>query len=453
MTAVNSIASFRPRMIPFGAVRPAFKSGGDTPSAYLERCLEEVDRWEPYVGAFVVLNKEKARDQAKESTSRWRDGRQLSPIDGMPIGIKDILETADMPTQMGSDLFTSWESHRDSASVQALRECGAVVLGKTVTTEFAAPPPRGTRNPWDPSRTPGGSSSGSAAAVATGMIPVALGTQGIGSILRPASYCGCIGFKPTYGSINRGGSHDGLSQSTHGVLASTLEDAWVTLRAIVDHIGGDPGFPGLYGPTEPPPARRPARLAVLQTAGWVGADAAAKCAFEDVLKRMEAEGTKILAATSSEKLAKLERGLSTAMPISLRINAWEMRWPLNTYRNRDSSKISPLLLQRLAEAEAMGVDDYRALLIERERVRGLWQALDPDIEGAVTLSAGGPAPVGLQSSGGPVFAVTSSYLGIPAVSLPLLEIGGLPVGVQLVGFKDRDADLISIARWLAAVAV
>ena len=153
--------------------------------------------------------------RGRAATARWRAGKALSPIDGMPLGIKDIIETADMPTEQGSPLFVGWRTGRDAASVAALREAGAVILGKTVTTEFAATEPRGTRNPWDLERTPGGSSSGSAAAVACGMLPAALGTQVVGSILRPASFCGCVGFKPSVGGINRGGSYDELQPELH----------------------------------------------------------------------------------------------------------------------------------------------------------------------------------------------------------------------------------------------
>src|SRR5205807_6813220 len=142
------------------------------------------------------------------ATKRWRAMRPLSPIDGMPVAIKDIIETADMSTEQGSPLFVGWRTGRDAASVAALREAGAVILGKTVTTEFAASEPRGTRNPWDPERTPGGSSSGSAAAVGCGMVPAALGTQVVGSIIRPASFCGWGGYKPSLGGPNCGGSYD-----------------------------------------------------------------------------------------------------------------------------------------------------------------------------------------------------------------------------------------------------
>jgi Asp-tRNA(Asn)/Glu-tRNA(Gln) amidotransferase A subunit family amidase len=168
----------------------------------------------------------------------------LSPIDGMPVGIKDIIETADMPTEQGSPLFAGWRTGRDAASVATLREAG--------TTEFAATVSRGTRNPWDRERTPGGSSSGSAATVACGMVPAALGTQVVGSILRPASFCGCVGFKPSVGAINRGGSYHYFSQSCTGVLAASLEDAWLVAVNIAARAGGDPGYPGLQGPSDAP---------------------------------------------------------------------------------------------------------------------------------------------------------------------------------------------------------
>jgi Asp-tRNA(Asn)/Glu-tRNA(Gln) amidotransferase A subunit family amidase len=176
-----------PRPAPFLDATARFAVGADSPRAFLERCLQTLAVWEPDIAAFVNLNVEGARAAADLSSKRWRAGKPASPIDGMPVGIKDIIETADMPTEMGSPLFVGWRTGRDAAAVMALREAGAIVLGKTVTTEFAASVPRGTRNPWDLTRTPGGSSSGSAAAVAAGLVSAALGTQGIASIIRPAS--------------------------------------------------------------------------------------------------------------------------------------------------------------------------------------------------------------------------------------------------------------------------
>jgi Asp-tRNA(Asn)/Glu-tRNA(Gln) amidotransferase A subunit family amidase len=270
------------------------------------------------------------------------------------------------------------------------------------------------------------------------------------SILRPASYCGCVGYKPTFGAINRGGSHDGLSQSTHGALSTTLEDAWIVLREIVERSGGDLGYGGLRGPREPPSPRKPGCLALLHTRGWEQADSAAKSAFAKQVDRLQREGIKVIDADKDPSIAAMEECLEPALPSSLRINTWEMRWPLNTYRTRDAAKISPLLLDRLRDAESMTVGDYRLLLAERDRVGEQWEKLASNIDGTIALAAPGVAPIGLNSTGNATFAVVSSYLRSPAASLPSLAVDALPIGVQVIGFRDRDADLIAIARWISA---
>jgi Asp-tRNA(Asn)/Glu-tRNA(Gln) amidotransferase A subunit family amidase len=234
----------KPVMRSYLAVSRKFASGQETPRQFLERSVELLESWELRIGAFVCTNLPAARAAADRSTARWRDGKPVSPVDGMPIGIKDIIETVDMPTEMGSPLFAGWRSEKDAASVRALRDAGAVILGKTVTTEFAASEPRGTRNPWNTAHTPGGSSSGSAAAVASGIVSTALGTQVIGSTIRPASFCGCVGFKPSVNALNREGSHDYQSQSCTGILGASLADVWQVAHEIVSRVGGDAGTPG-----------------------------------------------------------------------------------------------------------------------------------------------------------------------------------------------------------------
>jgi Asp-tRNA(Asn)/Glu-tRNA(Gln) amidotransferase A subunit family amidase len=437
-----------PQAKPFFAARAQFGRGHDTPRAYLERCLDALAVWEPKIGAFVHTNLDGARAAADASSERWRNNKPLSVIDGMPIGIKDIIETADMPTQMGSPLFDGWCSGRDAAAVAALREAGAVILGKTVTTEFAATEPRGTRNPWDLARTPGGSSSGSAAAVAAGLVSAALGTQVMGSIVRPASYCGCVGFKPSVGGINRGGSHDELSQSCMGVLAATLEDAWQVASEIAARAGGDPGYPGLVGPLRLPPAAKPHRLVFLETAGWQVASAEAKQALQESMALLSRNGVDIATRRSDKLVGAVEEAIANARPLSIRINTWESRWPLNTYRNRDAGKLSRAMLDRLAQAEAMGLDDYRADLDERIRVRALYNSLAAQCDACVTLAAPAAAPVGLGSTGDPVFAVPFSLLGVPAISLPLLREQGLPLGLQFTGFYGKDQTVSAIAGWV-----
>ena len=356
-------------------------------------------RSSPEIGAFVHLNLDGARATADRSAGRWREGRPLSKLDGMPVGIKDIIETVDMPTEHGSPLFAGFRTERDGASVAALREAGAVIVGKTVTTEFAASEPRGTRNPHDLRRTPGGSSSGSAAGVAAGMISAALGTQVIGSTIRPASYCGCIGFKATVGALNRGGSYDGLSQSATGVLAAALEDAWQVAYEIAARAGGDPGYPGLFGPASAPAARKPRRLAFLETAGWATASADAKQAMTDALARFRSAGIDVLTRQSHVKVAEVEAAIAQARELSMRINGWESRWPLNTYRERDASKLSQVMLARLAEAEAMSLDDYRKDLALRDQTRALYAELAAECDACVSLSAPAAAPIGLEFDG------------------------------------------------------
>jgi Asp-tRNA(Asn)/Glu-tRNA(Gln) amidotransferase A subunit family amidase len=446
MSATDAMASaMTPVLRPYLPATQNFAAGKDSPRDFLERCLAALDAWEPKIGAFVTLNVEAARADADKSSARWRDGNPLSPIDGMPLGIKDIIETADMPTENGSPLFAGFRSERDAASVAALREAGGVILGKTVTTEFAATEPRGTRNPWDPARTPGGSSSGSAAAVGAGVIPVGLGTQVIGSILRPASFCGCYGFKPTVGAINRGGSYDGLSQSAHGTLAAGLEETWQVAYEIVKRCGGDPGFPGLYGPPHPPEPIKPRRLAFLETDGWADASPTAKRALEEALARLRSAGVPILTRDESKEIAAAETAAHDARDLSLDINAWESRWPINTYSRRDASKLSKAMRDRLVQAEAMTIDNYRAMLKERQIRRDIYAGLAGEFDACVTLTATGAAPVGLGSTGNPVFVVPASLLGIPAITLPVLSDGGLPLGLQLMGFADQDAALFSCA--------
>ena len=264
-----------------------------------------------------------------------------------------------------------------------------MILGKLVTTEFAASEPRGTRNPWDRERTPGGSSSGSAAAVACGMVPAALGTQVVGSILRPASFCGCVGFKPSVGRINRGGSYDYFSQSCTGVLAASLEDAWLVAVGIAARVGGDPGYPGLQGPAEPPPPRRPRTLAVLQTSGWEEAAPEARAAFAAAAARLAAAGIALADRHADPVIEEVEGAIADSAPLTRTINAWEGRWPLNTYRDRDATKLSRSALERLAMAEAMTLTEYGAAITVRQRNRETHARLAARYDAAITLAAPG----------------------------------------------------------------
>lgn len=435
----------------------AFAEGADTPRAYLERCLEAIALREPVVRAWVVTNQAGARDAADASAQRWRAGRPLSPIDGMPLGIKDLLETRDMPTQMGCQAYRGNFPKRDNAAVWALRQAGAVVLGKTVTTELGGAHPGPTTNPFDQRRTPGGSSSGSAAAVAAGMVPAALGTQVGGSVIRPASYCGNVALKPTQGGINRG-ERQATSMSTTGIHAGSIEDMWQVAIEIARRAGGDPGRPGLFGPPTPPAARRPAVLGVMETEGWPALDDASKAAFEQVLARLRAAGVTVLRRADHPMLEAFETALVGVQAMTSAITGWENHWLFRNLVAQDAEAISARSRAVLAMAERMRPEDYRMRLLQREEVRLRHAALAPVVDALIAPASPGPAPLWAgdlpgqklvaRPTGDAVFNTPSSGIGAPAVTIPLTTVGGMPMGIQVMAQVNMDAQATAIARWM-----
>ena len=281
----------------FDAV-PRFCDGSDTPRAYLERCLEAIEARESSLQAFAALTVDGARRTADAATSRYAANRPLSPIDGLPIAVKDIFETRDAPTRWGarSLAFAPW---RDAAIVRALRVGGAALVGKTRLPELGMGSPAATVNPWAPGRSPGGSSSCSAASVGAAMLPCAIGTQGRGSLTRPASYCGVYGFKPSHGTIHRGGDGGGQETNTHiGTLAGSLADAWLVARFLSGEAGPHPGSFGLEGPALLPAAIKPRRLVRLEGPGWAKSDGGVKAAYEDLVAAIARTGIPVVGAAS-----------------------------------------------------------------------------------------------------------------------------------------------------------
>jgi len=427
--------------------RPAFAGGGDSPRAMLDQCLDRIAKRDGEVRAFVTVNADGARAAADAATARYRAGKPLSPIDGMPVALKDIFETVDMPTTFGSPIFKDWRGGRDSAVAFALRQAGAVLIGKTVTTEFAASFAGPTRNPHDLERTPGGSSSGSAAAVGDGMVPVAIGSQVVGSVLRPASFCGVIGLKPTYGALNKGGICDAYSQNCVGTLSNSLADAYAVCHEIAMRVGGDPGFAPFRGGPEPALPRAPLTLGVLETGGWHMADAEAKRQFMALLARLIGEGTQIVDRRASARIERLEHAIVDARDVSSRINAWEGLWPFAELQQRHGDQFSESYRERMRIAASMTPDDYVAMLTRRDAMRAAYDELAGQVDAVVTLSAPGPAPQGLKSTGNPVFNAVATALRVPAISLPLLQVDGMPVGFQLIGFAGGEAALSAYAQY------
>ncbi|MDH3701737.1 MAG: amidase [Alphaproteobacteria bacterium] len=428
---------------------PRFRDGGDTPRAYLERCLETIAAREPDVRAFVCLDEANARAAADEATARYRQGRPLSPIDGCPVAVKDIIETADLPTQMNSRIFEGWQPNRDAACVYALRQGGAVILGKTVTTEFATAASGPTRNPNDLTRTPGGSSSGSAAAVAAGMAPVALGTQTAGSILRPAAYCGVHGFKPSHAALNIGGIHPlSNSHDTLGTIAGSLADAWVTARYIAELVGGTPPHPGLDGPTTLPAPEKPSTLALLRTEAWPTVDPDTAEAFDRALGQLRSAGVAIADAESDAAIAALETLLEGVDGVARTIAIYERRWPFLEYLHRYPDRLSPEAADRSKKSAEISREEFLTAYRQQEAIRLQIDSLRDQVDGFVSLTAAGPAPVGLEHTGDRSFQIFWTLTGTPSFTLPRLTAGGLPVGLQVMGFRDADAALAGTAHWI-----
>ena len=433
-----------------------FSDGSDTPRAYLERCLETVAAREPVVKAFTAINEAGARSAADESAARWKAGKHLSPIDGMPLAIKDLLETKDMPTQMGCEAFKGNFPKRDNAAVWALRQAGAIILAKAVTAELGGSHPGATTNPFDATRTPGGSSSGSAAAVGANMVPAAIGTQVGGSIIRPAAYCGNYALKPTQGGINRG-ERQATSQSTHGPHANSLQDMWQVAIEIARRAGGDRGEVGLMGPSTLPAAVKPNRLVVLETEGWVEVDNPTKAAFDGVLKQLRDAGVELIRRKDHPWVEALEQSIANGRNVCGGVTSWENRWGQRGIVDNNPAGVSERAKATLAKAETMSLDDYRMALLARQNAQRMHATMAPLADAAITLACPGPAPVwsgdvpgqplAPRPTGDFVFNAPSSMLFAPVVTLPLMSVGGLPVGLQLMGQKHEDARMTGLARW------
>ena len=422
----------------------AIQAGAISSVQLVQACLARIRDLEPKVQAWQFLDEAHALAQAKARDLDRSEGRATGPLHGVPMGIKDIIDTADMPTEDGTVLHAGRTPDRDATVVAMLRAAGAVILGKTVTTECATYTPGKTRNPHDPDRTPGGSSSGSAAAVACGMVPLAIGTQTNGSVIRPASFCGVYGFKPTHGLVPRHGILR-LSRTldTVGVFARTLQDVALIAEQIVGHDVRDldtrprakPTFQRTLG-EEPPFAPR---LAFVKTPMWSRAEASTGEAF--------AELTQSLGAQCEAR--ELPDSLNDAWDWMRTIQEAEMAPLLDLEWERGRESLSAPLREQLARGRAILALDYQKALARIAQLNAGFDELFENFDAIVTPSAPGEAPAA-ATTGDPVFCSLWSMCGMPALNLPLMAgPAGLPLGVQLVGKRETDARLLRTARWLA----
>jgi Asp-tRNA(Asn)/Glu-tRNA(Gln) amidotransferase A subunit family amidase len=411
----------------------------------VQACLERIRETEPKVGAWTFLDEDHALAQARAADELRRSGRATGSLCGVPVGVKDIIDTGDMPTENGTVLHAGRTPRDDAAVVAKLRAAGAVILGKTVTTECAYFHPGKTRNPHNPEHTPGGSSSGSAAAVAAAMVPVALGTQTNGSVIRPAAFCGAYGFKPGHGLIPRSGILK-LSRTLDqvGVFARSLEDLALAVEPLTGWDAGDPDTrPAARIPfgaitAEEPPI--PPVIAFIKTPLWDRVDAEAK----------EALGELVEALGSTVEEVELFPSAGEAWDWHKTIMEAEMAANLEREWREGRDKLSDTLRALIERGREVRAVDYQRALATIAPVQESFEDLFAQRYDAIlTPAAVGTAPKGLDSTGDPSFCTLWTLTGLPALSLPLLRgSNGLPLGVQLVGRRHYDARLLRTARWL-----
>ncbi|HWV54918.1 amidase [Pseudorhodoplanes sp.] len=438
MSSVNLLT------LPATEVASQIARGAVSAEDYVRACLSRIEEVEPEVGAFAHISPDYAIDQARNLDRHRLEGKPLGPLHGIPVAIKDIIDTEDFPTEFGSPLFAGRRADRDAAIITRLRAAGAVIIGKTVTTEFAYFYPGKTRNPHDVERTPGGSSSGTAAAVAAGMVPLAIGTQTNGSIIRPASYCGVYAAKPSKGLVPRTGILP-LSETLDvaGPFARSLPDLALLLQAISGYDEDDPetrpgmvpDFPAITVenfPVEP-------RFAFVRTPVWDKAEPEAQRAFEKLAESLGENCVRI----------DLPEIYADAWDIHRTIMYAEMAYNLGGFVDRGGEAVSEVLRNLIAEGRTITAVAYQKAREEaRELARSLVGYFD-HCNAIITPAAPGVAPKGHSTTGSPIFSTLWTLSGLPTLSLPLLTgEDEMPLGVQLVGGPRDDARLLRNANWL-----
>ena len=425
----------------------AISQGSISSEQLVEACLARIRAAEPQVQAWQYLDPEHALAQARARDLDHKEGRASGPLHGVPVGIKDIIDTTDMPTEDGTVLHAGRAPDDDATVVAMLRAAGAVIMGKTVTTECATFAPGKTRNPHNPEHTPGGSSSGSAAAVAAGMVPLALGTQTNGSVIRPAAFCGVYGFKPTHGLIPRQGILK-LSRTLDqvGVFARTLEDIALLAEQLTGYDERDPDtrsrarIPFVQVAASEPPLTP--RIAFVKTPLWERVDDETREAFAE------------LAGVLGEQCEEFE------LPGSLR-EAWDwhrtimeaemaLNFDLEWEKGRD--RLSESLRDQLARGREVPALAYQKAVARIPTLNQGFDDLFARFDAVLTPSAAGTAPP-LATTGDPAFCTLWTLCGMPAISLPLMSgENGLPLGAQIVGPRGDDARLLRTARWFVSKA-
>jgi Asp-tRNA(Asn)/Glu-tRNA(Gln) amidotransferase A subunit family amidase len=413
-------------------IRRALAAGETTCEAVVRDCLARIDAREHEIHAWVNLDPELALRQTRALDAAGAAMRDR-PLHGVPIGVKDIIDTADLPTEMGSPIYRGHRPWNDAACVALLRAAGAVILGKTVTCEFAGMTPGATTNPHNTAHTPGGSSSGSGAAVADFMVPIALGTQTGGSVLRPASYCGVFGFKPTFGAFNRRGVYPAAeSLDTIGLIARSIEDIEL-VAAVLE----------MRAPAKDQSLERPPRIGLCRTPLWKTAQPETVAAIEDAAEQLSKAGAQVRTITLPDEFSALRDAARETINNHERAAAMAPEWD----KHRDL--ISDRLRKRIELGRAMPHAEYLAALRVGETCRAQLLSVFRDMDVLLAPATNGEAPRGLGDTGDPGFQAMWTILHVPTLTMPTHRgPHGLPVGLQLIAERHADRRLLACAQWI-----
>ena len=424
----------------------AYREGRATVQDYVASCSQRISALEPRIQAWEWFDASRAMAEAEE-----RAGGILQdlPLFGIPVGVKDIIATRGIPTRYGSRIFATNVPVTSAWIVRRLEALGGLVMGKTVTTEFAYRQPGKTRNPWNPAFSPGGSSSGSAAAVAAGFVPIAIGTQTLGSVIRPAAYCGVVGYKPSVGAISRTGIHPvSGTLDTVGVFARSVADAAWFGACLMGPDGRDEATRTkgpekiLRVPLEPLAAAP--RIAVIRTPKWPLASEPQKANFEESVKRLGEAGANI-------REVHLPKLFDDAWDNVMTIMAREAMRNFMSIESRHRIRLSPHLIELLDRGHALTVEKYDRAIARRDEYRRWLDNVFERNDAIVTIPAVGEAPEGLANTGDATFASLWTQAGMPAVTIPSgFGPRGLPLGLQIVGRYREDQSALQAAAWTEA---
>ena len=417
---------------------------GETSSVELVTAyLDQIAAKDAEIQAFQVLDREHALRQAARADALRKEGKGTGRLHGVPVAVKDIIDTADMPTEHGSRVFAGRQPERDAQCVANLRAAGAVILGKTVTTELATLQPSRTRNPHNTGHTPGGSSAGSAAAVASAMAPLALGTQTIGSIIRPAAFCGVVGYKPTVGLVPRAGvMEQAASLDTVGGMARSVDDVALLVEIMQGHDVNDPASIPAARPPLLATAQQhwplPPMFAFIKTHAWEQADAVTREAFGELVEQLGAQVSEV----------SIDHSTAAGVEAARIVNRVELAAIFGPVLDRSPDLFGDKVIAMIEDGRRVSGVQYLDALNARHKYYETVEDILVNHGTILTPAALGVAPQGLGATGDPVFCAFWTYLGVPAITLPLLEVDGMPMGVQLVGARRDDGRLLRTANAL-----